>query len=199
MIFATLTRLADNYEVSVEIQRTGAVPAVVRDRWQHQWRARGRQEIFTAIRDSGDWIRSVAGEAANSLAELDLPPEEATSSSWEALAAYRNSESLKSSGQTDGAIALLRRAVELDPDFALAHVRLADILEGVRRQEEASYIISAPWLPLPNAGSHCGRNFVSAARMRLTLAIIRTPRARSASYDPGILRMRRRVTTWLRR
>jgi serine/threonine protein kinase len=155
VVFTTLTRLADNYELSVEMQRTGAAPAVVKDHWQHKWTARGRQEIFTAIRDSGEWIRSVAGESADNRAELAVPPEEATSSSWEALAAYKNSESLKASGQTDGAIALLRRALELDPDFALAHVRLADILQGVRRQEEAF--------------DHYRRALAAASKRRLTL------------------------------
>ncbi len=137
VVFTTLARIADTYDLNVEIQRVGGTPVIARRQWRNHWSALSKPLIFTTIHDAGDWIRTIAGEDAASVAERDLAPEDAASSSWEALSLYRLSETLKAAGKIDGAIALLRRAIELDADFALAHVRIADYLSGSHQQEEA--------------------------------------------------------------
>jgi len=137
VVFSTLARIGDTYDLNVEMQRAGGNPVAARKEWRNHWQVRSKPRIFDAVHDAGDWIRAVAGEAPASIAERDLPPEEAASNSWEALSLYKESEKLKAGGQVDAAIALLRRAVELDVDFALAHVRMGDYLSGTHRQEEA--------------------------------------------------------------
>jgi tetratricopeptide (TPR) repeat protein len=137
VIFSMLTRVADNYDLTVDIQRVGATPFAARKEWRRDWLARSKPQIFASVRDAADWVRSVAGEDPADVAGHDLPPEEAASSSWEALRLYQEAEALKDKREVDSAIAVLRRAITIDPDFALAHVRLADYLSGIRRQEEA--------------------------------------------------------------
>jgi len=136
VIFSTLARAADTYSLLVEIQKVGATPVAARNQWQRTWQARGKAQVFSAVHDAADWIRSNAGEAEADVADRSAAPEEATSSSWEALSLYRQAETLKGRHEIDPAIALLRRALSIDPDFALAHIRLADYLNGLRRQEE---------------------------------------------------------------
>ena len=137
VVFSTLVPVADSYDLMVEVDRVGSNPFVVRNQWRNNWRVSGKQQIFAAVKDAGDWIRSIAGENAASVVENDFPPEEAASSSWTALNLYRQAESLKKNGQYESAVALLQRAVEIDPDFALAHMFIGDILSGLRRQEES--------------------------------------------------------------
>jgi tetratricopeptide (TPR) repeat protein len=137
VVFSTLTRTADSYDLAVEIQQPGENPSAVRNRWRRSWQARGKTQIFGTIHDAGVWIRTIAGESAVNLASHDVPPEEAASSSWEALSLYQQAQGFKGRRDVDSAIAMLRRAILIDPDFALARVRLADYLSGIRRQEEA--------------------------------------------------------------
>jgi tetratricopeptide (TPR) repeat protein len=61
---------------------------------------------------------------------MDAPLARATTSSLEALKAYSLAEASRVSGDDNDAIALYRRALELDPDFALAHARLGTVLSN---------------------------------------------------------------------
>jgi tetratricopeptide (TPR) repeat protein len=137
VVFSSLVRIGDRYQLSVRIDRVGTSPSVAGGSVTHEWQAGGKQQIFAALKDAGDFIRTSAGESTQEVARQDISPDEAASSSWEALDLYRRSETLRRQKQVDAAIAMLERAIQIDPDFALAHVLLGDLLNGVRRQEEA--------------------------------------------------------------
>jgi serine/threonine protein kinase len=137
VVFATLARVGDGYDLAVRIDRLGADPSTVRGSVMHTWQVGVKNGLFTAVRTAGDFIRTAAGEPASDVARQDIPPEEAASSSWEALELYRQSEILRHQKETNRAIAVLERAIQIDPDFAMAHIHLADLLNGGRRQEEA--------------------------------------------------------------
>ncbi len=137
VVFSTLVRVADGYQLSVRMEKAASSPSLFSQPVSRDWQVGGKQQIFNVVREAGDFIRSEAGESGQQIAAHDISPDEAASSSWEAIELYRQSEKLVQESRKEAAVSMLERAIEIDPDFALAHIRLADILNGVRRQEEA--------------------------------------------------------------
>ena len=71
------------------------------------------------------------GESLASVRAMDVPLARATTASFDALKAFSLAEASRVSGaDDDDAIGLYRRALELDPDFALAHARLGTVLSN---------------------------------------------------------------------
>lgn len=62
---------------------------------------------------------------------------EATTSSLEALKAYAAADEIRNAGGEAESIPLFQRAVELDPNFALAHARLAAIYSNLGEEDRA--------------------------------------------------------------
>jgi len=92
---------------------------------QEQTEAASKEQVLKALGGAATALRRKLGESLASVQKYDTPLEQATTSSLEALKAY-------SAGwrtfQTDGdfaAIPFYKRAIELDPNFALAYSQLA--------------------------------------------------------------------------
>ena len=86
--------------------------------------AGSREGILEALHGAAGALRQRLGESLASLQRFDKPLREATTSSLEALQAYSEAISVMNlKGVSDG-LPLLKRAVELDPNFALAHKEL---------------------------------------------------------------------------
>lgn len=110
------------------------------------WRGRGLRRSFhadrveqlpSALTGAAAWVRASMGEPEDSILRSSPPVEQVTTSSWEALAAYQQSERWANERRPDLALAALEGALRIDPDFALAAARLGDYLMSVRRQSEA--------------------------------------------------------------
>jgi Tfp pilus assembly protein PilF len=123
LLSGSIARLGRTYVLGLEAvnARTGDVMA------REQKEAATQEEVLAALGDVATRLRETLGESLASLQRFDVPLARATTSSLEALHAY-------SLALDDGrevprleAIPHLRRAIELDPDFAMAHVRLAEV------------------------------------------------------------------------
>jgi tetratricopeptide (TPR) repeat protein len=91
---------------------------------EEQEEAAGKQEVLKALSKAAASLRAKLGESLASVQKFDVPVE-ATTPSLEALKAYSMGIT---TGRTKGdaeAIPFMRRAVELDPNFAMAYVGLA--------------------------------------------------------------------------
>ena len=86
-------------------------------------------------------LRAKLGEPADSLARFNQPLEKALSPSLEALQAATQGLKLSLAGDAEGALKLYQRAVELDPNFAVAYGRMgaAYLFLGNTVLSEASY------------------------------------------------------------
>jgi serine/threonine protein kinase/Tfp pilus assembly protein PilF len=85
--------------------------------------AKGKDKILDVLNVLSGKIRKDLGESLKSIKQQSLGLPQATTSSLEALNNY--AEAGRSSGKE--AVVLYQKAVELDPDFALAHARLGSI------------------------------------------------------------------------
>jgi len=86
--------------------------------------AESREKILQALGQAAASLRGKLGESLASVQKFDKPLDEATTPSLEALQAYTEGDRLaREKGDTD-ALPFLKRAVELDPNFARAYASL---------------------------------------------------------------------------
>lgn len=86
--------------------------------------ARDKNQILEAIGRASSQIREKLGESLTTVHRFDTPLAQATTPSLEALKAYSLGLSRFGKGDPSGAIPLFQQAIELDPQFAMAHLHL---------------------------------------------------------------------------
>ncbi len=108
---------------------------------EEQVQAAKKEDVLNALSQIASRFRTRVGESLTTVKSHDTPLEEATTPSLEALKAY--STALKhwlSSGDAD-TVPLLKRAIEIDGQFAMAHALLgrvyADLWEPVLAAESS--------------------------------------------------------------
>jgi len=82
--------------------------------------AEGRDQVLTALENIGNQLRRKLGESLASVNHFKKPLPEATTSSLEALQAY----ALASPADQPESLGDLQRAIQLDPNFAIAYATL---------------------------------------------------------------------------
>jgi tetratricopeptide (TPR) repeat protein len=101
--------------------------------------ARSEDDLIDAIENLSRDIRDKSGESLRTIRSAP-PLERVTTTSIEALRAYSRGEALEDDADREGAAELYERAIELDPEFAMAHRKLAVVLGnmGIRRSDEVA-------------------------------------------------------------
>lgn len=95
--------------------------------------ANDENHVLEALGKVATDIRNRLGESLSTVRQFDAPLEQATTPSLEALKALSSGIQVINTGGSDAAIPFFKRAIELDPKFALAYAYLGimenDILE----------------------------------------------------------------------
>jgi eukaryotic-like serine/threonine-protein kinase len=99
--------------------------------------AESKDKVVAALGKAGSQLRRQLGESLSSVEKYNAPLDLATTSSLEALQAYRAALIPYRSGKTREAIPLFERAVELDPKFCSAYDMLGGAYHGIG-DEQAS-------------------------------------------------------------
>ncbi|MCU1338442.1 MAG: serine/threonine protein kinase [Bryobacterales bacterium] len=136
LVFTTLGRLGDSYTVSIRCEQIGSSPEQPIDNWQHQESSSGPDGLFEAVHEATKWIRTKAGESEVELSANNRLPQNITSSKWDALELFQQAQSLIAAQQAPDAVPVLQRAVQLDPQFAMALMWLGDLVYAQNRKEE---------------------------------------------------------------
>ena len=87
--------------------------------------AAGKGQVVHALGTAATELRAKLGEETASLQKFDLPLERATTSSLEALKAFNEGRRLAREKGAIESVPALKKAIELDPKFALAYSNLA--------------------------------------------------------------------------
>ena len=117
MLTGTIASLGSQYVMSLRAE--GCANGESLD--NQQAKASGKDQVLNTLDDMAGKFRARAGESLAAIRKHNVPLEEATTPSLEALKAF--TAATKESG--DPAAAELRRATELDPEFAVAWSELA--------------------------------------------------------------------------
>lgn len=104
---------------------------------RQQEEAESKDKVVAALGKAASGLRRQLGESLGSLEKYNAPLDLATTSSLEALQAYRAGLTPYRSGKTREAIDLFERAVELDPKFCSAYDMLGGAYHGIG-DEQAS-------------------------------------------------------------
>jgi DNA-binding winged helix-turn-helix (wHTH) protein/Tfp pilus assembly protein PilF len=91
-----------------------------------QVEADSREHVLKALGESTTRLRKRLGESLASVQKYDVPLEQATTTSIEALKAYSLGVRTKHEKGGPSSIPFFKRAAELDPQFAMAYGRLAN-------------------------------------------------------------------------
>ncbi|MGB2900278.1 MAG: winged helix-turn-helix domain-containing protein [Candidatus Acidiferrum sp.] len=101
-----------------------------------QVEAANKENVLKAVNGVASLVRRKVGESLSSLEKYDFPAD-ATTKSLEGLKAFSMGlRVLRESGEGN-AIPFFRHAIQLDPEFALAHVTLGRAYEDVGEDNEA--------------------------------------------------------------
>jgi eukaryotic-like serine/threonine-protein kinase len=147
VIFGAISKLGDSYVLDLVIEQPDNKPDRVRAQWDNHWswreQAQSYQEsgtipagLLDTVRKSSEWIRNQVGEASHDIAETDAPPQDVTTDKWDALSEFSTAERFASSQRREQALVALQNAVKVDPHFALAYMRMGDLLVSLGRSEE---------------------------------------------------------------
>ena len=88
---------------------------------QEEAEASRKEDVLKALDQATTKLREKLGEALLSVQKFDVPIEQATTLSLDALRAYSMGTKLKAEKGDVDAIPMFKRAIELDPSFALAY------------------------------------------------------------------------------
>jgi tetratricopeptide (TPR) repeat protein len=93
--------------------------------------------VLTVLNDSASQLRTTLGESLTSVQKFATPLAEVTTSSLEALKAYSIGRRISFTRGNLAALPYEQRAVELDPNFAMAYVGLAGAYNSVGQATQA--------------------------------------------------------------
>src|SRR6266853_1460860 len=98
---------------------------------RRQEEAASKDKVIAALGKAASGLRTRLGESLSSLEKYNAPLDLTTTSSLEALQAYRTGQTLYRSGKQREAIAFYERAVELDPQFCSAYSMLGSVYHSM--------------------------------------------------------------------
>jgi serine/threonine protein kinase/Flp pilus assembly protein TadD len=122
MLTGAIAPLGSEYVITLE-----AINAATGDSLaQVQEQATSKEQVLNALGLGADKLRGKLGESLASVQKFDKPLQEVTTSSLEALKAFTQADELRERGDALPPVALYQRAIELDPNFAMAYARLGN-------------------------------------------------------------------------
>ncbi len=102
--------------------------------------ADGKEKVLSALNNAASELRSKLGESRASLKRYDAPLDQATTSSLEALQAYSQGRQAMWKSDFPSAISSFQRAVDLDPNFAIAYGLLGGVYSATNNGPETKNI-----------------------------------------------------------
>ncbi len=103
-----------------------------------QVEAPSRESVLKVLDQAASSLRRKLGESAGSLQRFDTPVQEATTASLEALKVFHAAEEARNRAGDGEALPLFQKAVEIDPNFAIAYARLATASRNTGRFEDVT-------------------------------------------------------------
>jgi serine/threonine protein kinase/tetratricopeptide (TPR) repeat protein len=104
---------------------------------EEQASADRKEEVLSALGKSAAKLREKLGESLASVTKYNQPLEEATTSSLEALEQYSEGRRMQREQGDAAAIPYGKRAIELDPDFAIAYAALGGSYSNLNQPDLA--------------------------------------------------------------
>lgn len=120
LLTGSIASLGSHYNITLEAvnPRSGVAFA------SEQIEAESKEKVLSALSTAAWNLRKKLGESLSSMQQYDVSIEQATTSSLDALKAYAMANEERSKGNARASLGFYKRAVELDPNFAMAYARI---------------------------------------------------------------------------
>ncbi|MGA7925501.1 MAG: protein kinase [Candidatus Sulfotelmatobacter sp.] len=105
---------------------------------QEQVTAASKENVLDALGGAASHLRGELGESLATVKKFDVPLEQATTSSLEALRAYSLGKKASDEEGIAAALPYYQRAIELDPNFAMGYVAAGDDYASLGQPGRAS-------------------------------------------------------------
>jgi tetratricopeptide (TPR) repeat protein/tRNA A-37 threonylcarbamoyl transferase component Bud32 len=121
MLTGSIASLGAQYVITLEALNAATGDMLA----EEQAQAASKEQVLNALGGVTSKLRAKLGESLASVQKYDKPLDEATTSSLEALKAFSLGDAREFLAENLAAIPFYQRAIELDPNFALAYAGLA--------------------------------------------------------------------------
>jgi len=138
MLTGSIASLGTHYVITLSAlnAQTGDVLA------REENEAESKEQVLKSLDQAASSLRGKLGESIGSVQKFATPLEQATTSSLEALQAFSLGQAEHQRLEDAKAIPHLKRAVELDPNFAMAHATLGVAYNNLTQQGLADSFIT---------------------------------------------------------
>ncbi len=132
MLSGSITTLGNHYVVDLQALNCATGDSIAHE----QAEAESKEVILKSLGQAATSLRAKLGESLSSIQKFDTPLEEATTSSLEALKMFNLGETERVKSEV-GSIPFYKKAIELDPNFAIAYARLGMVYSNSGEGESA--------------------------------------------------------------
>jgi eukaryotic-like serine/threonine-protein kinase len=133
LLVGSVATLGSEYVITLDAISGGSGDTLA----EVQGQAASKEQVLNALGKTATQLREKLGESLASIKKFDKPLEEATTSSLEALKSFTLGDVKHATVDEVGAIPFYKRAIELDPNFAMAYARLGTIYGNLGEAELA--------------------------------------------------------------
>ena len=120
MLTGSIASLGSHYVITLEALNSRSGDPIARE----QIEAESKEKVLSALGTAASNLRQKLGESLSSIQKYDVSIEQATTQSLDALKAFAMGNEERAKGNARESLALYQRAVELDPNFAMAYARI---------------------------------------------------------------------------
>ena len=120
LLLGSIASLGSHYVITLEALNPRSGDPFARE----QVEAESKEKVLSALGAAASNLRQKLGESLSSIQKYDVSIEQATTSSLEALKAFTMGNEERAKGRARESTTFYSRAVELDPNFAMAYARI---------------------------------------------------------------------------
>ena len=121
MLLGSISRVGSQYIVLLDAVNSQTGDSIANE----QVAVDSKEAVLKSLGPAASQLREKLGETLGSIQKFDAPIEQVTTSKLEALRQYSLGVQAHSKADYANAIPFYQRAIEIDPNFAIAHARLA--------------------------------------------------------------------------
>ena len=120
MLAGSIAALGSHYAITLDATNCANGDSLARE----QAEVESKEQVLKTLGKAVSSMRGRLGDSLASVQKFDKPLDQATTSSLEALHAYSRGEAERNKDNELASIPYFKKAIELDPNFALAYARL---------------------------------------------------------------------------
>jgi eukaryotic-like serine/threonine-protein kinase len=134
MLTGSISSLGSHYVIDLNAINAQTGDSLARD----QVEAESKEQVLKSLDQAASNLRRKLGESLGSIQKFATPLEQATTSSLEALQAFTLGQAEHQKLADDKAVPHLKRAIELDPNFAMAYATLGVAYGNLTQSQQQS-------------------------------------------------------------